>query len=337
MAQVLLETLLRNQVDAIAKHKIAYFVPSFVTDRGLLPLNMFISSGKGYISMEKSEHHRKDTKKGRLFAKSGPNFVDFKKISYFCTGISFLNHTYMFKEKIVEGLRAKSEIKRFGLSNEAIDRIASAREKTITEESQVEDALTDAETMRLVADELMKHRDQEITKRTTTQSAFDAYKAAHPESGSGDGSGSGSGSGHGDSGSGKGDIAAIVQAAVAAAVKPLQDKIDGFESNQAAKNALETAKAKFFGGDYAKHYKDQADEAWERATELNEATGSKMSADELSQKAEGYFNKAVSKLGVDTSKPFEADPNNTEKGVTDWKAEKARQDARHGIKPAEQQ
>lgn len=87
----------------------------------------------------------------------------------------------MFKEQIVEGLRAKSEIKRFGLSNEAIDRIASAREKTVTEESQVEAALTDAETMRLVAEELMKHRDQEISKRTSAQSAFEAYKQSHPE------------------------------------------------------------------------------------------------------------------------------------------------------------
>lgn len=262
-----------------------------------------------------------------------PNFAELKKIFYFCGRISILNHTYMFKEKIVEGLRAKSEIKRFGLSNEAIDRIASAREKTITEESQVEAALTDAETMRLVAEELMKHRDQEITKRTEAQSAFETYKAAHPESGSGDGSGSGSGSGHGDSGSGKGDIAAIVQAAVAAAVKPLQDKINGFESNQSAKLALETAKAKFFGGDYAKKYKDQAQDAWERAVEMNEATGSKKNADQLFESASGYFTKAVARIGVDTSKPFVADPDPEHKvGTTDWKAEAARQKSRLGIK-----
>ena len=241
----------------------------------------------------------------------------------------------MFKEKIVEGLRAKSEIKRFGLSNEAIDRIASTREKTITEESQVESALTDAVTMGLVAEELMKHRDQEITKRTNAQNAFDAYKASHPEINPGEGSGDGSGHEGSGNGHGEQDISKIVQAAVAAAVKPLQDKIEGFESSQTAKVALETARAKFFGGDYAKHYKDQADEAWERATELNDATGSKMTADELSGKAEGYFNKAVSKLGVDTSKPFEADPNDTKKGVVDWSAEKARQDSRHGIKPAQ--
>ena len=241
----------------------------------------------------------------------------------------------MFKEKIVEGLRAKSEIKRFGLSNEAIDRIASAREKTVTEESQVEAALTDAETMRLVAEELMRHRDQEITKRTETQSAFDTYKANHPEgnSGSGTGSGTGSGSGHGNSGSGHGDIAAIVQAAVEAAVKPLQDKINGFESNQSAKLALETAKAKFFGGDYAKKYKDQAEDAWERAVEMNEATGSKKNADELFESANGYFTKAVARIGVDTSKTFVADPDPEHKiGTTDWKAEAARQKARLGIK-----
>ena len=137
----------------------------------------------------------------------------------------------------------------------------------------------------------------------------------------------------------RGDIAAIVQAAVAAAVKPLQDKINGFESNQSAKLALETAKAKFFGGDYAKKYKDQAEDAWERAVEMNEATGSKKNADQLFESASGYFTKAVARIGVDTSKPFVADPDPEHKvGTTDWKAEAARQKARHGIKePASQQ
>ena len=62
--------------------------------------------------------------------------------------------------------------------------------------------------------------------------------------------------------------------------------------------------------------------------ELNEATGNKMTAEELAAKASGYFNKAVSRLGVDTSKPFQADPpKNDEEGTIDWSAEVARKKA----------
>jgi hypothetical protein len=225
----------------------------------------------------------------------------------------------MFKEKIVEGLRAKSEIKRFGLSNEAIDRIATEREKTVTEESQVETVLTDAETMRLIAEELMKHRDQEITKRTEAQSAFNDYKAKHPEKT--------------DDPNDKHDVddpdskslIEKIQAAVTAAVTPLNDKIAALENLNSTKAALDGAREKFFGGDYAKKYKDEADDAWDRAVEMNEATGNKMTADELAEKATGYFNKAVSRKGVDTSLPFKADKTGDEdEGTLDWSDEKKR-------------
>ncbi len=232
----------------------------------------------------------------------------------------------MFKEKIVEGLRAKSEIKRFGLSNEAIDRIATEREKTVTEESQVETVLTDAETMRLIAEELMKHRDQEITKRTEAQSAFNDYKAKHP----------GDNDDPDDKGQQQPDLAKTIADAIAAAVAPLTAKIATLENLNSTKAALDGAREKFFGGDYAKKYKDEADDAWDRAVEMNEATGNKMTADELAEKATGYFNKAVSRKGVDTSKPFVADNTGEEdEGTTDWSAEKARQQAA-GRLPKEQ-
>ena len=84
----------------------------------------------------------------------------------------------MFKENIVTALKTKYQ--RFGLSNEAIDRIASAREKTVNGEDEIEAAVADAETMGLIATELQKMRDAEIQKRTDTQRAFDAYKEKHP-------------------------------------------------------------------------------------------------------------------------------------------------------------
>ena len=121
------------------------------------------------------------------------------------------------------------------------------------------------------------------------------------------------------------DIAKTIADAIAAAVKPLTEKIESLENVNSTKAALAGARETFFGGDYAKKYKDEANDAWERAVEINELTGNKMTAEQLAEKASGYFNKAVSKKGVDTSKPFVADPpQNDEEGTVDWSAEKKR-------------
>lgn len=121
------------------------------------------------------------------------------------------------------------------------------------------------------------------------------------------------------------DIAKTIADAIAAAVKPLTEKIESLENVNSTKAALAAARETFFGGDYAKKYEDEANDAWERAVEINELTGNKMTAEQLAEKASGYFNKAVSKKGVDTSKPFVADPpQNDEEGTVDWSAEKKR-------------
>ena len=226
----------------------------------------------------------------------------------------------MLKEQILEALKTK--YKAYGLSNDALDRIASLREKTVEKAEDIEGAVADATTLDLIAKEIQRQRDQAIQKNSESQRAFEAYKAAHPEPDKG---------GAGDDDKNKAtsqDIASIVKAAVADAVAPLNEKITALETSKSAEAALNTAHSSFFNGDYAKKYKDQATDAWERAVELNEATGNKMTAEELAAKASGYFNKAVSRLGVDTSKPFQADPpKNDEEGTIDWSAEVARKKA----------
>lgn len=226
----------------------------------------------------------------------------------------------MLKEQILEALKTK--YKAYGLSNDALDRIASLREKTVEKAEDIEGAVMDATTLDLIAKEIQRQRDQAIQKNSESQRAFEAYKAAHPEPDAG---------GAGDDDKNKAtsqDIASIVKAAVADAVAPLNEKITALETSRSAEAALSTAHSSFFNGDYAKKYKDQATDAWERAVELNEATGNKMTAEELAAKASGYFNKAVSRLGVDTSKPFQADPpKNDEEGTIDWSAEVARKKA----------
>ena len=174
----------------------------------------------------------------------------------------------MLKEQILEALKTK--YKAYGLSNDALDRIASLREKTVEKAEDIEGAVADATTLDLIAKEIQRQRDQAIQKNSESQRAFEAYKAAHPEPDAG---------GAGDDDKNKAtsqDIASIVKAAVADAVAPLNEKITALETSKSAEAALSTAHSSFFNGDYAKKYKDQATDAWERAVELNEATGNKM-------------------------------------------------------------
>lgn len=222
------------------------------------------------------------------------------------------------KTKIAAALKTK--FKRFGLSNEAFDRIASAKEKTVTTEEAIEEAISDAETMELIANELQKMRDKEIQNKTDLQASFDSYKTKHPETKPTE-----------TGGETKPEEQHLDwQATLAAVVKeqlaPLQQEIATLKSQSSTKAALEGARETFFGNDYAKKYKDEANDAWERAVELNEATGSKMTAEQLNEKAAGYFNKFVARRGVDTSKPFVADSSETDtKGTVDWSAERKRQ------------
>ena len=101
------------------------------------------------------------------------------------------------------------------------------------------------------------------------------------------------------------DIAKLITEAVTAAVQPLQSELANIKHTRSAEDAFNLAKTNFFGNDYAKKYTDERDQAWERAVEINDLTGKKMTAEELQAKAMGYFNNLVSKKGVDTSKPFE--------------------------------
>lgn len=105
----------------------------------------------------------------------------------------------------------------------------------------------------------------------------------------------------------KPDFKAMFAEALAEVVNPFKEEIATFKAEQSAKTALSTAEATFKGNDYVKKYADEATDAWERATEMYEATGKSWTAEQLQERAMGYFNKAVAKKGVDTSKPFDSD------------------------------
>ena len=203
------------------------------------------------------------------------------------------------KNKIKEALQ--QEYKNLGLNDEAFDGVAAFGETIgITEETLANfvkgakglltKAQSDADKVRSAKTESQKQIDDLKTKLAEAEAKLkeqgddDEGNQQKPE-----------------------DIVAMIKSAVEAAVQPLQTELAAFKGENAAKQALKDAKDKFFANDYAKKFTQERDDAWERAIELNEATGSKMTADELGEKAMGYFNKFVTRKGVDTSKPFESE------------------------------
>jgi predicted metal-dependent hydrolase len=210
------------------------------------------------------------------------------------------------KEKILAAL--KQRYKNLGVSDDAFDRVAEAVETVVTDEN-LESFVAAAEGM---LKQYQGEGDRARTERDAAKREADELRAKLTEL-----------EGKKDPDPDKPNIAAIVKQAVEEATKPLQDKISTLEHNNSLEEAVNNAKASFFANEYVKKYKDEGDDAWERAIEINEAQGGKMTAEELSAKALSYFNKTVSRIGVDTSKPFVADKHDDE-GTTDWSAEKKR-------------
>ena len=213
------------------------------------------------------------------------------------------------KSKIKEALQQK--YKNLGLNEEVFERVAASAETFVTEES-LGNFVDGAGTLELLKNyqsfaDKARGFDSQEKKRADDL----AQKLAEAEAKL-------KNKGEDDKGKQQPDnIAELIQSAVAAAVQPLQDKLKAFEDEGASKQALKAAKDALFGNDYAKKYTQERDAAWERAVEIYEATGKKMTAEELKEKAMGYFNKDVARKGVDITKPFEAqtdEPETFEKG-----------------------
>ena len=232
------------------------------------------------------------------------------------------------KNKIKEAL--KQEYKNLGLSDEAFEGVAAFGETFIKDEADIPNFVKGAEkTLKQIQSAGDKARTEAAQSKKDlekVQQDLDELKAktVHKDGKDGEGGEGGEGNGGDDK-----DIAATITAAVAAAIKPLQDKIETFEGERSAKDVANKAKADFEANDYVKAYKDEASDAWERVMEMNEATGSKMTAEQIKEKAMGYFNKAVQRKGVDTAKPFKSEGEGG--AERDWSAERKRQEARAGI------
>ena len=206
------------------------------------------------------------------------------------------------KNKIKEALQ--QEYKNLGLNDEAFDGVAAFGETIGITEETLANFVKGAKGLLTKA---QSDADKVRSAKTESQKQIDDLKAklAEAEAKLND-------KGNDPEPSQTPNIAELVQSTVAAAVQPLQDKLKAFEDEGASKQALKAAKDALFGNDYAKKYTQERDAAWERAVEIYEATGKKMTAEELKEKAMGYFNKDVARKGVDITKPFEAQTDKDE-------------------------
>ena len=205
------------------------------------------------------------------------------------------------KQKIKSAL--EQGYKNLGVGEEAFERVAALGETFIKEESQIADFVKSAEgTLKLYQSEADKIRTElngkiKVLEGEKADLEAKLNKEAEPKN---------EPATNPETKVETTDMAKLIADAVAQAVKPLNEKIEAFENGQATKQALADAEATFRSNDWVKKYKDEGDDAWERAVEFNELSGGKMTAEQLNDKAMGYFGKAIKRKGEDISKPFES-------------------------------
>ncbi len=206
------------------------------------------------------------------------------------------------KQKLLNAL--KEGYKQLGLSESAFERVATFGETFITSDEQIATFVKGAEPM-LKAEQ--SAADKVRTELNAKIKGLEGEKAELEAKLNGNQPDPNPNPEPPKPADNAADMAKIIADAVAAAIKPLSDELTQFKGEQAAKSAFASAEATFKGNDYVKKYADEATDAWERATEMYEATGKSWTAEQLQEKAMGYFNKAVAKKGVDTTRPFESD------------------------------
>lgn len=225
------------------------------------------------------------------------------------------------KNKIKAALQ-QGQYKNLGLDEKAFEGVAAYLATSITDEAEIETKVNSDEVKALlksfqsVADAARANaraknepnpQPTEPGKQNPEPNPQDPPKSAEPQ-----------------------DFKTMLAEALAEVVNPLKEEFATFKGEQSAKAALAAAENTFKSNDYVKKYADEATDAWERATEMYEATGKKWTADELNAKAMGYFNKAVGKKGVDTTQPFKSDGGGGDNNQSRFEAMAKRQQERQG-------
>lgn len=209
------------------------------------------------------------------------------------------------KQKIKEalkqkyGTRANKELGQLqlGIGDEVFERVAASVETLITDESAIEGFVNSENTLNLlksyqsVNDKLRAFENKQKPEPTPKPSENGNQPNPSPEPKLQD----------------TPDIAALIEAALDKKLNPITERLNNFETAQSQKSAVAALDELKATWDYAKGYPTECEDAYERVMELYEVSGKKWTADELTGKFKEKFNKAVSKKGVDTTKPFQSD------------------------------
>lgn len=196
----------------------------------------------------------------------------------------------------------KTEFKELGLSDKTIGRLADYVQGLVENEEDIATAVK-RDDVKLIAKSIQGELDGLKKAKEKAEADLADYKAKHPDKTDPDPDP--------DPDPNKQTpltaeaIAKLVEDAATKAVKTVKDEFDAYKAQISGKEAVTAAKAKFYENKWTTKFKDEADDAWERAHELNEAKGSSMSQEDLTAKATEYFNKLVQRKGTDATKPFE--------------------------------
>lgn len=202
------------------------------------------------------------------------------------------------KKKIEDAL--KTEFKELGLSDKTIGRLADYVQGLVEKEEDIATAVK-RDDVKLIAKSIQGELDGLKKAKEKAEADLADYKAAHPDNPNPDP----------EPDPNKQTpltaeaIAELVKNAATEAVKSVKDEFDAYKASILGKEAISAAKTKFYENKWTTKFQDEANDAWDRARELNEAGGSKMTQEELSAKATEYFNLYVKRKGTDATKPFE--------------------------------
>lgn len=200
------------------------------------------------------------------------------------------------KTKIKEALQ--QGYKNLGLSDEALERVAASVETFVADEADIQ---------KYVESELVKSLmkfEQADADRKRTKREKPAPKNADNEAEAKEGDEPQANIKQNEP---QVDYAKVMADAIAAALKPLQDKLESIEKENSHKSAIAALDDRINTWDYAKGYPNECEDARERVMDLYEATGKTWDADKIVAEFDAKFNRAVSKKGVDTSKPFKSE------------------------------
>lgn len=197
------------------------------------------------------------------------------------------------KQKIKEALKTRA--KNLGLDDSAFDGVAAFGETIVKEEANIDNFVNSEATLNL-----LKTYQSVADKARAAAKAKNEPEPKQPENGNQPEQNPEPPKTETP------DFKAMLAEALAEIVNPLKEDFAAFKAEQSVKSVLASAEDAFRGNGYVKKYADEAAEAWERALEIYQYNKD-WTAEQLNEKAMGYFKKAVAKRSVDISKPIESD------------------------------